>query len=227
MHKPSSHSTRLVLSVLTIILAFLPITTFAQTEVSGEVSGEWTAEDSPYIVVDSTWVPEDEELRIGPGVDVLFGENIGLDVFGTLTAEGTEEDSVRFLPQNEDLTWKGIRLHTERTEHHFDYCLLQTIDRICIQVNSSQRIFVNHSNMLCSSVVIRGLLSEDAHAIYLIVTHSNLISDGAGIFLSFSRMEASDCNFYCDGLNLDSIRLERCFVSGSIDTWHSVYIDCE
>ena len=33
---------------------------WAQTEIEGEVSGEWNAEGSPYIVIDSTWVPEGE-----------------------------------------------------------------------------------------------------------------------------------------------------------------------
>ena len=42
-------------SYITIALILtVPILAYAQTEVEGEVSGEWTREDSPYIVVDSS-----------------------------------------------------------------------------------------------------------------------------------------------------------------------------
>jgi hypothetical protein len=106
--------------ILLLLLVFLPLTAFAQTEVSGEVSGEWTSEDSPYIVVDSTWVPEDEELRIGPGVDVLFGEDQGLFVFGTLEASGTEEDSVRIRVVDDVEHWRGLRFYgRNRTEWNY------------------------------------------------------------------------------------------------------------
>ncbi len=106
--------------ILIILATLLPLLTFAQTEIEGEVSGEWTAEDSPYIVVDSTWIPEDEELRIGPGVDVLFGEGLGLDVFGTLTAEGTEDDSVRIRVVDDVEHWRGIRFYgSNRTEWNY------------------------------------------------------------------------------------------------------------
>ncbi|MCF7809984.1 T9SS type A sorting domain-containing protein [bacterium] len=97
--------------ILLIMLAFLPFTTFAQTEVSGEVSGEWTAEDSPYIVVDSTWIPEDEELMISPGVDVFFNEDQGLYVYGILDASGTEDDSVRIRVVDDVEHWRGIRFY--------------------------------------------------------------------------------------------------------------------
>ena len=82
----------------------------AQTEISGEVSGEWNAEGSPYTVVDSTWVAEEERLTLLEGVEVLFDENQGLHVFGTINAIGTEEDSV-FIRVSEGVEhWQGIHI---------------------------------------------------------------------------------------------------------------------
>ena len=49
--------------IILALLLLLPFAAVAQTEIEGEVSGEWTAEDSPYIVIDSTWIPENEERR--------------------------------------------------------------------------------------------------------------------------------------------------------------------
>jgi hypothetical protein len=37
---------------------------FCETLVSGAVSGEWTRDGNPYVVTDSTWVPEGERLTI-------------------------------------------------------------------------------------------------------------------------------------------------------------------
>ncbi len=115
--------------VLTIILTLLLSTPLchAQTEIEGSVSGEWTAEDSPYIVIDSTWVPEDSTLTIEAGVTVMFGAGIGLDVFGRLTAEGTEEDSIRFTSIEDSIRWEGFRLQ----ENSFDTQHYSIIER-CI-----------------------------------------------------------------------------------------------
>ena len=79
-----------------LILVGCPGFLLAETEVSGEVSGVWDADGSPYIVVDSTWVPEGEELRIDPGVHVEFTSHGFIELLGTLTANGTEDDSIFF-----------------------------------------------------------------------------------------------------------------------------------
>jgi len=66
----------IIILLTPLLLGFNPTTCFAETEVEGAVSGEWTAEDSPYIVVDSTWVPEDEELLISAGVEVRQDQSV-------------------------------------------------------------------------------------------------------------------------------------------------------
>jgi len=37
--------------IFVLLATLLPLLTFAQTEFEGEVSGEWTTEDNPYIQV--------------------------------------------------------------------------------------------------------------------------------------------------------------------------------
>jgi|GEM_PF-4567939 len=80
------------------------------TWVSGRVSGEWTREGNPYIVVDSTWVAEGDTLRIGPGVSVLFDPSLGFYINGMIVATGTSEDSIRFSSRRPNRMWRGIRL---------------------------------------------------------------------------------------------------------------------
>jgi hypothetical protein len=194
MHKPSLHSSRLGLIVLTILLAFLPSTTFSQTEVSGEVSGEWTAEDSPYIVVDSTWVPEDEELRIGPGVDVLFGEGLGLDVFGTLTAEGSEEDSVRFLPQEEDVVWRGINFNNPGIENIFTYCAIRNAE-IVFALGERTLLQIDNCDIGCTNRVIDNYNNALDSRSNVVMDYCRLYSTGHLflVWISGYRFTANNC----------------------------------
>ncbi len=83
---------------------------FADTTfVSGAVSGEWTRDGNPYIVEDSTWVPEGEWLTLTAGVEAFFNEGQGLYVFGIMNAEGRERDSVRIRVAEGVRHWKGVR----------------------------------------------------------------------------------------------------------------------
>jgi len=68
------------------------------TFVSGNVSGEWTADS--VIVVDSIRVPAGETLTIVPGVTILVTSYYKFDVLNNavLYAVGTETDSIRLLP---------------------------------------------------------------------------------------------------------------------------------
>jgi predicted outer membrane repeat protein len=68
------------------------------TFVSGDVSGEWTADS--VIVVDSIRVPAGETLTIMPGVTILVTSYYKFEVLdnSVLHAAGTETDSIRLLP---------------------------------------------------------------------------------------------------------------------------------
>ncbi len=109
-----------ILIMLVLVLLMLPVVGSAETEVEGEVSGVWDVEGSPYIVVDSTWVPEDESLTLLEGVIVMFEENQGLYVYGSLDATGSEEDSV-YIRVNEDVEhWRGLRFY-DRNQTEWNY----------------------------------------------------------------------------------------------------------
>jgi hypothetical protein len=87
----------------------VPAVLVAQTEVQGDVSGVWTVEGSPYIVLDSLIILEGEQLTIEPGVEVRFEpqeEQLPTYFynFGFLEAIGTEQDSIIFT-SNADEPW--------------------------------------------------------------------------------------------------------------------------
>ena len=67
---------------------------------SGNVSGTWTAANSPYVVTGDIYVNESDSLIIEPGVEVKFLSNYVFDVRGYFYAVGTETDSIKFIPVN-------------------------------------------------------------------------------------------------------------------------------
>ena len=115
-----------------LLLTALVGVALAETEVSGEVSGEWTVEGSPFIVVDSTWVPEGSNLEISEGVEILIAENVGIWVYGSIQAHGTEEEAVVFdliaglgdEYEPDEIGWAGIYLGENSTNNEFAWTQL-------------------------------------------------------------------------------------------------------
>lgn len=65
------------------------------------------ATDKPYVIYDSLVVREGALLTLAPGTTLMFHDKCGLDVYGTVHAEGTME--------------KPVVLRGDRTDHMFDY----------------------------------------------------------------------------------------------------------
>jgi|GEM_PF-3517546 len=78
------------------------------TLIQGDLENSvWTLEGSPYIVTGRLSIPESDELTIEPGVVIKFmpwdtENHPRLDVFGTLTAIGTEENPIVFTSYKDD-----------------------------------------------------------------------------------------------------------------------------
>ncbi len=120
---PSNFITTIFLTVLFSI--FFASYLSAQTEVSGEVEGEWTLEESPYLVIGEIEVPNRETLTIEAGVEVLFVEDVPFIVFGQLVARGTEEDSIIFVP-NDNNNWGGLRFYSSDDDTRLSYCVIES-----------------------------------------------------------------------------------------------------
>jgi len=120
-------SKTIALGTLGITLLLCVGTPAFAIEVSGDVSGHWTIDESPVHVTDDAEVPEEEELVIDPGVVVLFSRDTWLRINGRLTAEGTEEDSIIFTadadePEHGFWSWISI---SRSGEGSLTYCIIE------------------------------------------------------------------------------------------------------
>jgi hypothetical protein len=144
-----------------LLLTALAGLAFGETEVSGEVSGEWTVEGSPFIVVDSTWVPEGDILSIRSGVLVLSAENKGIYVYGSISAEGTEEDSVRFdllvsIGDSANITgqsWRGIFLGDHSYTNELEWATIKNA-LWGLTMDEYSRVNILHSTVFAYRAVI-------------------------------------------------------------------------
>ncbi len=91
-------------------------------EVEGDVAGDWTVEDSPYVVIGDIHVPEGQQLTIESGVAVRFNEARRLVVNGVIVAEGEAGAPIVFTRNEDETMWRGIRVLQSQNENIFRFC---------------------------------------------------------------------------------------------------------
>lgn len=94
--------------ILIYSLIFFNFVGKSQTVInSGNVSGNWYRENSPYLISGDIIIPVDSMLEIEAGVKIEFTGDYGLDIKGVIQANGNKADSIWFT-SSEGLTWKGL-----------------------------------------------------------------------------------------------------------------------
>ena len=86
------------------------ITVTDGSAISGDLSGIWVPDFSPYYVTDDVQVSEVDELLIQPGVEMVFSSENLLTVYGSLVASAdiATEEPIIFTS---DTDWEGIRFN--------------------------------------------------------------------------------------------------------------------
>jgi len=96
---------------------------------AGDVSGQWHAGCSPYIIEGDITVPAGETLTIDPGVWVKFMDRYPINVQGSVVAEGsgTNTGGIVFTAVNPDKGWGGFDIiEPAATETvSFDNCIFE------------------------------------------------------------------------------------------------------
>jgi len=108
-----------------IILFVISASIFAQTPVSGNQSGTWTATNSPYLVIGEILIPSGQTLSIEAGIEINFQGHYKFTVQGNLQALGTETDSIFFTTDNQATGWGGIRFDGATGISNLSYCRIE------------------------------------------------------------------------------------------------------
>ncbi|MFN3821633.1 MAG: hypothetical protein ACK4OO_04810, partial [bacterium] len=84
-------------------------TIWADEFVYGEVSGVWSINRSPFVVVGEITIPEGASLTIEPGVEIFFAGSYAFNVRGRLSAVGGNDEARRItISGRPTVEWRGI-----------------------------------------------------------------------------------------------------------------------
>jgi parallel beta-helix repeat protein len=147
------------------------------TAVKGEISGTWTKDKSPYIVIGDLKV---NKLIIEPGVIVKFDGWYYMRIYGILTAIGTKNDSIIFTRNRPTESSNGIAIITfsssKNDSMNIKYCRIEYLNYVGANDNTT----ISHTTIKnCSSSGIRcsgfPLITNNN-----IISNASFYSDGSG-----------------------------------------------
>ncbi len=107
-------------------ISILLVIELLAVDVSGNQSGQWSYDQSPYLVTGDVTVPLGESLTIEAGVTVEFSGDYQITAEGKMIAVGTADSLITFKAneETEEITHQGIRLEYEGPDfNEFDYCV--------------------------------------------------------------------------------------------------------
>ena len=94
----------------------------------GNVSGTWTAENSPYYIEGPLTIENNQTLTIEPGVKVAVRGSYYMTIQGTINALGTEDEPIQFSSSNPNIYWNGLDYNYTPSSNDtslFDNCIFQ------------------------------------------------------------------------------------------------------
>lgn len=125
-------------------------------EISGNQSGQWTLDKSPYIVTGNIVIPENATLSIEPGVVVKFAGYYSINVRGSILALGLlgkrivftsihdKEFGVVGQPTNVIPTitdWLGFDIAASSVNSSkFEYCIIRYSDQVLLANNANPTV---------------------------------------------------------------------------------------
>ncbi len=136
----------------------------------------WTSQEGPYKITGELTIASGITLTIMPGTTVFFEPNAKIIINGTLIAEGTQNELIRFTRTPDTSgTWNGLQFVDTASDNRITYAVLeygQTNDGMIGLVNS--KLLVDHVTMdysglwristVDSSLVVRNSIFTDTMA---------------------------------------------------------------
>ncbi len=121
--------------ILICIVFVLPSLLFSQTTIEeGDVSGIWTAANSPYLIEGNVSIALSDTLTIEPGVFIEFQDYYTFIVKGILNAQGTITDTITFSVNDttgyhnlSHAGWGGIKFDetNDNDSSYLDFCKIE------------------------------------------------------------------------------------------------------
>ena len=192
-----------------LMMALAGTVAIAQPHISGNLSG--ILGPGSYIVDGDCYVLNGTTLTIQPGTTFLHTGHFTWSISGTLIANGTAGDSIRFMRQNPvpQHFWGGLRFSpTIPQQNSLDYCVIQDVQNGTSPVQPEvlgggiylmrNYLHVNHTRIYGCRVGHDGAGIYAYYATMLVVENTVVDSCtadiGGGIYLNLSGgAQVKDC----------------------------------
>ncbi len=184
------------LSCLFLIFPLLAI------QVSGNQSGTWTVENSPYIMIGDVTVSSGQTLTVDPGVTVLSQGNYQITVQGLLLASGTQADSILFgiSADNTGGIWQGIRLENVTGTDELHYCDIRYAET-GVNVIAAQAVIMNcHFYGNKKGINCFGIGSDDPSSIMISRCNIEYSKENAIYIVEHRNVSVIDCDISNNGV---------------------------
>ena len=109
---------------------------------SGNVSGNWTLDNSPYYVTNNLVLQPNSDLTVEPGVEIIFEGNYRFDVFGKLTAIGDSTNYIKFTGNGSQ--WMSINFADASDDNSaLEYCIIENASESGYEPYYGKLILIN------------------------------------------------------------------------------------
>ncbi|MBC8313598.1 MAG: right-handed parallel beta-helix repeat-containing protein, partial [Candidatus Cloacimonetes bacterium] len=163
------------------------------SDISGETSGIWRTELSPYNISDDLLIPEGCTVEIEPGVEIISDNGSLFSVYGKLLADASEGEPIIFSTES---VWDGIKFSYTTEANIINNCQISGATVNAISVNNSKvdiigNTFFDNSSMSSTGASIAVNNSDDVLISENVISNNENSNMTGGISCSNSSPEIS------------------------------------
>ncbi len=210
-----------------LLLSLIFVANLAAKDVTGNQEGVWKLTDSPVRIVGDVTIQAGDTLTIEPGVIVNFSGDVPpnwlsiyrINIYGTLLARGTFEDSIIFKHETSGRRHSSLDILDATTVSVFEYCRIQDGGHDNVQSRGGA-IFVQNSSPLIKNCTFYNNYGLWGGAVYLLYSSAAIIESNLFLNNHASNLGgAVGCNAYDSSYSNTPMIRNNIFVSNSDTTY--------
>ncbi len=156
------------------------ITVTDASSISGNISGIWKQDYSPYTITGDVVLNSDDEVLIEPGTEVFIENESTILVYGNLSAEGTEELPISF---DSNSSWKGIKFNGAQDINTIDGCIISGATHSAVSIENNSQVNIYNCKIINNSGTSLGA-AIDISSSNTVCIMGNIISNNSNSTLT-------------------------------------------
>ncbi|HHE38195.1 MAG TPA: T9SS type A sorting domain-containing protein [Candidatus Cloacimonetes bacterium] len=151
------------------------ITVTDGSDISGNLSGAWNADNSPYSITGNAEIAEGDFLSIEPGTEINI-DNSSITIYGLLNAEGRDDEQIIFSSDN---SWYGLFFNNTEEDNVLNNCLISDAAGSAVAIDDAKvdiincRIFNNTGTNTGAAIDLNN--ADD------VLIHNNVVTNNSNV----------------------------------------------